>query len=151
VLPILKYIPTWFPFAQFRRDAQIWSLWADEMLNKPFEAAKCQIVGTPWSDQIEGQCTYFLQNAGVESPSLMYRAIQELADKPHSSDQETTLRNVAATMYAGLYSDIPFHAISHCAIQLEPTQYVQVSADISRKHLHLLRRRLLRSWRFSWQ
>ncbi|KDQ13185.1 hypothetical protein BOTBODRAFT_175790 [Botryobasidium botryosum FD-172 SS1] len=37
VLPILKYVPAWFPGAQFKRNAAEWRLLSEEMVNKPFE------------------------------------------------------------------------------------------------------------------
>ncbi|TFK50343.1 cytochrome P450 [Heliocybe sulcata] len=37
-VPILKYVPPWFPGAGFRKKAEYWRKVGDEMLNKPFYA-----------------------------------------------------------------------------------------------------------------
>lgn len=43
-LPILKYVPSWFPKASFKVKAEGWRRGADKMLNEPFDIAKKQIV-----------------------------------------------------------------------------------------------------------
>lgn len=43
-VPILKYVPSWFPGASFKRKAKEWSRYADEILERPFKALKEDIV-----------------------------------------------------------------------------------------------------------
>ncbi|TFK48004.1 cytochrome P450 [Heliocybe sulcata] len=38
--PALKYVPSWFPGAEFQRKALRWKAFMKDMLNKPFEAVK---------------------------------------------------------------------------------------------------------------
>ncbi|KAG7097901.1 hypothetical protein E1B28_005213 [Marasmius oreades] len=43
-LPILKYLPSWFPGASFKLKGREWGKDADRMLNEPFDIVKEQIV-----------------------------------------------------------------------------------------------------------
>ncbi|KDQ12552.1 hypothetical protein BOTBODRAFT_161446 [Botryobasidium botryosum FD-172 SS1] len=40
IFPILQYVPTWFPGAQFKRNAKVWRKLAERMVDHPFEAVK---------------------------------------------------------------------------------------------------------------
>ncbi|GJE84150.1 cytochrome P450 [Phanerochaete sordida] len=42
-LPILKYVPSWFPGAKFKRDAAVWREKTGLMISEPFEYAKRQM------------------------------------------------------------------------------------------------------------
>lgn len=44
LLPILKYVPDWMPFADFKRQAKHWRKLALGMKNMPYQAAKRNIV-----------------------------------------------------------------------------------------------------------
>lgn len=44
VIPALKHVPDWFPFAGFKRKAKEWRKLARIMLDVPYEAAKRKIV-----------------------------------------------------------------------------------------------------------
>lgn len=43
-MPILKYVPDWFPGAGFKRQAKIWSKLREYMRDAPFAAAKRKFV-----------------------------------------------------------------------------------------------------------
>ncbi|CAL1695170.1 unnamed protein product [Somion occarium] len=43
VIPILKYVPEWFPGAKFKREAKAWRMLATAMLNQPFDFVKKQL------------------------------------------------------------------------------------------------------------
>jgi hypothetical protein len=45
-IPVLKYVPEWFPFAGFQRKAKEWRKLAIAMLEVPFEAAKHKMVSS---------------------------------------------------------------------------------------------------------
>jgi hypothetical protein len=45
VIPLLKYVPEWFPGAGFQRKAKAWKKHARVMVESPFAAAKENIVG----------------------------------------------------------------------------------------------------------
>lgn len=44
-IPILKYVPQWFPGADFQRKAACWREWMNELLNVPFAQAEKLLVG----------------------------------------------------------------------------------------------------------
>jgi hypothetical protein len=44
VLPFLKYVPSWFPGAGWKRQAAVWREWQDEMRTKPYDVAMAKIV-----------------------------------------------------------------------------------------------------------
>ena len=48
ILPILKYIPEWFPGAEFKRKAARMWTHAERIRNAPFAATKKLMVFTPW-------------------------------------------------------------------------------------------------------
>jgi len=48
ILPILKYVPVWFPGAKFQRKAAMMRTQAEKIRNAPFAATKKLMVFTPW-------------------------------------------------------------------------------------------------------
>lgn len=40
----VKYVPTWFPGAKFKRDAAVWKTWVDEMYYGFYRQLKTEIV-----------------------------------------------------------------------------------------------------------
>ena len=40
----MKHIPTWFPGAQFKRDAEVWKGKMEAFVNKPFDYAREEMV-----------------------------------------------------------------------------------------------------------
>jgi hypothetical protein len=44
VLPFLKYVPSWFPGAEWKRQGAVWRSWQDDMRTKPFNVALANIV-----------------------------------------------------------------------------------------------------------
>jgi hypothetical protein len=48
ILPILKYIPAWFPGAEFQKKGAMLRTHAEKMRNGTFAAAGNLMVFTPW-------------------------------------------------------------------------------------------------------
>jgi len=48
ILPILKYVPSWFPGAKFQKKAGMMRAQADKIRDAPFAATKKLMVFTPW-------------------------------------------------------------------------------------------------------
>jgi hypothetical protein len=48
ILPILMYVPEWFPGAKFKRKAAMMRTHVDKIRNAPFAATKKLMVFTPW-------------------------------------------------------------------------------------------------------
>jgi hypothetical protein len=48
-VPILKYVPSWMPGAGFRRHAfKLAHILANEIVKKPYEAARQNLVSNTW-------------------------------------------------------------------------------------------------------
>lgn len=46
-IPILKYVPSWFPGAAWKKQAEIWYDWTMKMRDIPFEKSLQQLVSYP--------------------------------------------------------------------------------------------------------
>ncbi|KAG6846974.1 hypothetical protein H0H93_010785 [Arthromyces matolae] len=82
-LPILKYVPDWMPFADFKRKAKAWRKLAQDMVDKPFEAAKKNIEN------------------GDTTPSFVLSCLQDLNESKNPSSQELVVKATAGSMYTG--------------------------------------------------
>lgn len=91
-LPFLKYIPTWFPGAEFKRKAYEWRKLSQAMLEEPFEMVKQKTesgVATPCI------VTRELENSIHSGTETDVRMIQSVAAVSYSAGADTTM---AATM-----------------------------------------------------
>lgn len=86
-LPILRFVPTWFPGAGWKRHLLHLAELIDQMTFKTFEDAKQRIR----------------DGAQEETPSLVAQLLERLpsSDDPDAEDQELIARNVAAIAYIG--------------------------------------------------
>ncbi|KIJ26629.1 hypothetical protein M422DRAFT_236437 [Sphaerobolus stellatus SS14] len=85
VIPLLKYIPEWFPGASFRKQAKIWNQYGVNMRDLPFEHVKSTMV-----------------SRGTVEPSFASDHLEALAAKQDApSDAEEVIKNTAAVVYAG--------------------------------------------------
>jgi len=99
MIPALKYVPDWMPFAGFKRKAKEWKQHALSMLNSPFEAAKRDIIKGNFASSFTSECLEKMDEAG---------------DLEH---QEYVIKSTAGTMYtAG--SDTTVSAIASCVLGL---------------------------------
>lgn len=82
VIPSLKYVPPWFPGAEFQRKALGWKKMVDEMIDKPFAASKNVMAN------------------GIERPSFIASRLMSPDDAKGEAAQEVDIKQVAATIYA---------------------------------------------------
>ncbi|EMD42005.1 hypothetical protein CERSUDRAFT_110546 [Gelatoporia subvermispora B] len=49
IVPVLRYLPSWFPGAGFKKEAAQWRVWVEALLNQPFQVVKDRILreGSP--------------------------------------------------------------------------------------------------------
>lgn len=80
-IPSLKHIPTWFPFASFKRQAFEWRKSTQGMVNRPFKMIKDQM------------------RKGIASPCLVTKELEKRASGFDCEDEDV-IKNVAATSYA---------------------------------------------------
>jgi len=90
LLPILRFIPKWFPGASFKRKAAIWEKELEDSCRIPYE---------------------FVRNAyetGNEKPSLVNDWFQKVAADPHDEENRAVINNVrhaaGAAMIAGYHT-----------------------------------------------
>ncbi|THH18493.1 hypothetical protein EW146_g2521 [Bondarzewia mesenterica] len=83
-LPVLKYVPEWFPNAGFKRKATVWREWADEFLNKPWDAVKSNL------------------DSGTARPCFATTIMEQFPeDDAKRSQEEAIARGAAALAYKG--------------------------------------------------
>ncbi|RXW19597.1 hypothetical protein EST38_g6257 [Candolleomyces aberdarensis] len=83
VLPFLKYVPSWFPGAGWKRQAAVWREWQDDMRTKPYDVALANIEN------------------GTARPSFLMEAMRSVQDIPSSHDDIELIKDVTATIFAG--------------------------------------------------
>lgn len=82
-LPFLKYVPSWFPGAQFKRDAARWRSCSDALWINPFKAAKAAMV------------------SGTAPPSIVRDMLTAVADGSQPADEEGLMQDSVAVAYLG--------------------------------------------------
>ncbi|KAG8707745.1 hypothetical protein FRC08_000315 [Ceratobasidium sp. 394] len=85
-IPWMKYIPSWFPGASWKRKAHKWRAEKDRMINDPFEWTKSQIT------------------EGVASPSILKNLLTELERKKKvesNEEEEAIIRWATGALFAG--------------------------------------------------
>ncbi|KAJ6493612.1 cytochrome P450 [Mycena vitilis] len=83
-IPLLKYVPAWFPGAQWKRDGLRWRNLGLEMWNRPFDMVKSRMA--------DGSAENCLATSELED---LFRH-----PNPNATDVETLIKDVSATAYA---------------------------------------------------
>ncbi|KAK7047328.1 hypothetical protein VNI00_006559 [Paramarasmius palmivorus] len=88
-LPVLKYVPSWFPGASFKRKAREWAKNVDEMLNVPFDIVKS-------NQGIVQPCfvSHCLSNINTPDPDeIVYneKLVREAAGAMYGAGTDTTV------------------------------------------------------------
>ncbi|KAF8524233.1 cytochrome P450 [Gautieria morchelliformis] len=81
ILPILRYLPEWFPGAKFKRDARIWNEQLQELVHYPYRAVKEDLA------------------SGRARPSFVARHID--TKEQLSKEDDTDIMWTAASLYTG--------------------------------------------------
>ncbi|KAF8513269.1 cytochrome P450, partial [Gautieria morchelliformis] len=111
VLPILRYVPEWFPGAGFRKTARLWRQDIIKMNVMPFEAVKKAL------------------NAGTASPSFTSSLLEDLANNGTArADEEAIIRGVGSSLYAG-GSDTTVHTLHTFILAMVLSPEVQKKAQ----------------------
>ncbi|PPQ99406.1 hypothetical protein CVT24_005393 [Panaeolus cyanescens] len=115
-IPILKYIPSWFPGAEFKREAERGKKVTDRLVMKPYEAVKESL------------------RKGDAEPSVVAALISDLPaeNDPTRAEEETIAANIGAVAYiAG--ADTTVSAILACllglAMNLDAQRKAQAEID----------------------
>ncbi|KAJ7607937.1 cytochrome P450 [Roridomyces roridus] len=121
-LPVLKYVPTWFPGAGFQRLAKEWRALANNMIEKPYAEAKLKIA------------------LGNAPHSFTASALQSLEDSDDNEYQEQVIKGTAGTMYTAA-SDTTVSALNTFILAMlanpEAQKKAQAEIDSVVKRGHL--------------
>ena len=101
ILPILKYVPDWFPGAKFQKKAVILRTQAEKIRNAPFAATKKLMVFTPWPGSFSNPLMTPVQEDGDYDPSLVSEALRQTEHTDHPNQDIELLKDVAAQAYIG--------------------------------------------------
>ena len=102
IIPILKYVPAWFPGAKFQRKAAVMRKHAATMRNAPFAATEELMVfgsslflGFLLDERIRSQAK------GDYNPSFVTEVLKEIQYSDIPNQDINLLKDVAAVAYAG--------------------------------------------------
>ena len=102
IIPILKYVPAWFPGAKFQRKAAVMRKHAATMRNAPFAATEELMVfgsslflGFLLDERIRSQAK------GDYNPSFVTEVLKEIQYSDTPNQDINLLKDVAAVAYAG--------------------------------------------------
>ncbi|KAI3614000.1 cytochrome p450 [Moniliophthora roreri] len=90
-LPILKYIPSWFPGASFQRKARAWREDAEKMLNEPYDAVKSNIVKGVGRPCFVSYCLDNIRRSTEEEVDYQERLIKESASAMYEAATDTSV------------------------------------------------------------
>nr|BAL05171.1 cytochrome P450 [Phanerodontia chrysosporium] len=82
-VPILRFLPTWAPGAQFKRDAAEWYKYVTALIDGPYTYVKKSLAN------------------GENNTSIVGTLLQELSDDEKRSEQEDIIREAFGTAYTG--------------------------------------------------
>lgn len=100
-LPLVKYIPWWFPGARFKRQAREWKKSVQGTLDKPYEDYLGRVVRLFWVGF--DMCLTSLQASGDVPDCIATSLLDDLRsnDKESMAFTENDAKEVLATIYAG--------------------------------------------------
>ena len=108
LLPILAYVPSWFPGAGFQRKAAHWRKLNTVMIEKPFHLVQEQLVREHFFMNDDEFVYMILQKSDRAAPSESVAAnlIERLPDEddPQRPMEEKIAQDVATIAYIGLWS-----------------------------------------------
>jgi hypothetical protein len=105
LIPILKYVPSWFPGAGFQKKSARWREVNHVMAEKPFGHVKEQLVRVHFLESPVLVQTIFPQKSGKATPSVAASLIEGLPDDgdPQRPLEETYAQGVLFAAYIGTW------------------------------------------------
>ncbi|KAI0643677.1 cytochrome P450 [Trametes meyenii] len=115
VLPFLRYLPSWFPGASFKRNANVWKVKMQELVDRPFESVKARMKE---GSAVPSFCTTLLDKASQD-------------DEEELNQQDFDIRWTANSMYSASL-DTTLTAIRHFLLlmQLHPEVAAKARREI---------------------
>lgn len=108
-LPFLKHIPSWFPGAQFKRDAKRWKSHVDRMKDEPWKAVKQSLE---WGGSPDCAATLLLEEI-ERSPNVGYdeQIVKHTCGSMYTGGADTTVSSLGSFFLAMLlYPEIQLKA-----------------------------------------
>ena len=103
IIPILKYVPEWFPGAKFQKKAAMMRTHSAKVRNATFAATKNLMVCIPWL--FSGLFSNYLmtpsQANGEYDPSFVSEALRQIEQHDDLNQNVDLLKDVAAQAYVG--------------------------------------------------
>jgi hypothetical protein len=102
----VRYLPSWFPGAGFKRSAVEWKKLIEDFVNEPYEDCKEKIVSEPQRERARVLISRVIQKNGTATPSFTSLAFD---NKENMSEQEDfDLRWTTNSMYVGSIDTVRF-------------------------------------------
>ncbi|KAJ6529442.1 cytochrome P450 [Mycena vulgaris] len=101
-VPILKYVPEWFPGASFRRKAKAWRKLARRMVDRPFAEAKRNIAEGNAPHSFTASALRTLEDAA--NKEYLEKAIKSTAGTMYTAGTDTTVSALGTFILAMLYN-----------------------------------------------
>lgn len=103
-IPALKYVPSWFPGAGWKKQAQIWRDWTLKMRDVPFEKSLQQLVGTFHLPRALDRSEFspaMVKAEGTATPSLVTTSVSSIDESQDREEQLTLIRDTAGNFFVG--------------------------------------------------
>ena len=97
----MKYVPEWFPGANFQREARTWKINVEKMRHAPFNEVQRQLVWLTFLDAIYRTNTLAQADGRVPecvATSLLDRMAKNAEDRTYMED---VIRSTLGSMYTG--------------------------------------------------
>jgi hypothetical protein len=103
MFPIMKYIPSWFPGAEWKKQAHYWRGINRDVRFKPFNLVKYQMVSATRQYTACSRLTKLSQDEGNAAPSICRTLIEDLPDpaSPDRTAKEEIAMDTCAISYIG--------------------------------------------------
>lgn len=97
---LVKYVPEWFPGADFQRKARVWRQMARDMIEVPFgDVKKCHVSAQSFDSAMSLILT--MQAEGTASTSVTKTLLQQQASAGDSDIDDELIMGAAGVMYVG--------------------------------------------------
>ncbi|KAG9080153.1 hypothetical protein FRC06_007007 [Ceratobasidium sp. 370] len=118
IFPPLRYVPSWFPFANFRRQIQAWQRLGNTYRDEPFEFVEKQMAAGIAEDSFTSKLLQLEDGTPVDDETKQY--IKALAASLYGAGSDTTVSIIQSFFLAmTLYPDVQAKA------QAEITTYLK--------------------------
>jgi hypothetical protein len=100
----VKYIPSWFPGAEFKRLAKVWRAKLERLIDEPHEWAKSQMVGPTSIEHAYSSLTHTTlsgQRSGTAFPSCTQMLLDEQGDSLTPRKEQTIKWSTGALFTGG--------------------------------------------------